>query len=109
MVLSQSQEKKMNDPHSTRQPLNVDSYFMGFSQNRYVKKDPNPRLFVEAKGAYYTNINGEKIFDGFSGLWCSVAGHCHPKIVAAVQHQAATLDYAPAFGFACPQVFELAE
>jgi len=82
---------------------------MGFSQNRYIKKNPRPRVFVEARGAYYTNIDGQRVFDGFSGLWCCVAGHCHPRIVAAVQRQASTLDYAPAFGFAAPQTFQLAE
>jgi beta-alanine--pyruvate transaminase len=89
--------------------LNVEPYFMGFSQNRYIKRNPRPRLFVEAKGAYYTNIDGKKVFDAFSGLWCCVAGHCHPKIVEAVQRQAAKLDYAPAFGFACPETFRLAD
>lgn len=95
-------------PHDL-QPLDVEAYFMGFSQNRWIKANPRPRLFVEAQGAYYTNIDGRKVLDGFAGLWCCLAGHCHPKIVAAVQQQAATLDYAPAFGFASPQVFRLAQ
>ena len=93
----------------TLQDLNVEPYFMGFSQNRYIKKNPHARLFVEANGTYYTNVDGKKIFDAFSGLWCCMAGHCHPRIVAAVQRQAARLDYAPAFGFASLEVFKLAE
>jgi len=42
-------------------------------------------------------------------LWCTNAGHCHPKIVAAVQNQAAELDYATAFNMSHPKAFELAE
>jgi len=49
------------------------------------------------------------VLDGIAGLWCTNAGHCHPKIVAAVQNQAAELDYATAFNMSHPKAFELAE
>ena len=48
------------------------------------------------------------MLDGTAGLWCSNAGHCRDPIVAAIQRQAAELDFAPAFQFATPQSFELA-
>ncbi len=41
-------------------------------------------------------------------MWCCNAGHNRDPIVAAIQRQAAELDYAPAFQFAHPQAFELA-
>jgi len=41
-------------------------------------------------------------------LWCCNAGHKRPKIVEAIQHQAAELDYAPAFQMGHPVAFELA-
>jgi len=58
---------------------------------------------------YYTTEDGKEILDGIAGLWCTNAGHCHPKIVAAVQNQVAELDYATAFNVSHPKAFELAE
>ena len=86
---------------------NLDAYWMPFTGNRYFKK--NPRMFKQASGMFYTSYDDEKILDGISGLWCCNAGHCHPKIVEAVQKQAATLDYATAFQIGHPTVFKMAE
>jgi beta-alanine--pyruvate transaminase len=44
-----------------------------------------------------------------AGLWCCNAGHGDPRVVEAIQRQAAEMDYAPAFNFAHPAAFELAE
>lgn len=87
--------------------LDLDAYWMPFTANREFKK--HPRLIVRGSGAYFEDIDGRQIFDGLSGLWCSGLGHCRPEITAAIQFQAATLDYAPAFQFSHPKAFELAE
>jgi beta-alanine--pyruvate transaminase len=84
----------------------LDAHWMPFSANRSFKADP--RLIVKAKGAYYTDSNGRKIFDGLSGLWCCGLGHGRPEITEAVSRQVAQLDYSPAFQFGHPQSFELA-
>jgi beta-alanine--pyruvate transaminase len=84
-----------------------DAYWMPFTANRAFKK--MPRLLVSAKGHYYTDDTGRQLLDGFSGLWTSGVGHCHPKIVAAVQAQVATLDYAMAFQMGHDKAFELAD
>lgn len=84
----------------------LDAHWMPFSANRQFKADP--RLIVEAKGAYFTDSDGRKIFDGLSGLWCSGLGHGRPEITEAVSRQIAKLDYSPAFQFAHPLSFELA-
>jgi beta-alanine--pyruvate transaminase len=57
---------------------------------------------------HYTTDDGRKILDGAAGLWCVNAGHGHPKIVAAIQQQAATMDYAPVFQMGHPKAFEAA-
>ena len=93
-------------PLSSPGASDLESYFMPFTSNRAFKK--NPRLFTAAKGMYYTTPDGRQVLDGLSGLWCCNAGHCHPKIVAAVQQQVATMDYAPAFQMGHPQQFEIA-
>jgi beta-alanine--pyruvate transaminase len=52
--------------------------------------------------------DGRKRRDGAAGLGCTNAGHNRAPIVAAIQKQAAELDYAPAFQFGYPKAFELA-
>ncbi len=89
------------------QNQNLESYWMPFTANRSFKA--SPRMVVSAQGHYYTAEDGSKILDAFSGLWTTGAGHCHPKIVEAVQKQAAKLDYSAAFQLGHPQAFELAE
>jgi beta-alanine--pyruvate transaminase len=84
----------------------LDAHWMPFTGNRDFKA--NPRLIVAAEGAYYTDADGRKIFDGLSGLWCSGLGHGRKEITEAVAKQVATLDYSPAFQFGHPLSFELA-
>ena len=86
---------------------NLEAYWMPFTGNRYFKS--HPMLLSGAEGMYYTTPEGDKILDAIAGLWCCNAGHCHPKIVAAIQQQAAELDYATSFQIGHPKVFELAE
>ena len=85
----------------------IDSYWMPFTANRDFKE--NPRIIVGAEGHYYQTEDGRRIYDAFSGLWTSGLGHCHPKIVEAVQKQVATLDYSLGFQSGSDKVFELAE
>jgi beta-alanine--pyruvate transaminase len=85
----------------------LDAFWMPTSGNRQFKKDP--RLMVGAQGCYYRDPQGRRIFDGLSGLWTCGLGHGNEAICAAVGEQVRTLDYAPAFQFAHPLSFRLAE
>jgi beta-alanine--pyruvate transaminase len=85
----------------------LDAYWMPFTSNRQFKKAP--RLLARSEGMYYWDDKGRQILDGVAGLWCVNAGHAQPKIVQAIQDQAATLDFAPPFQMAHPKAFELAE
>jgi beta-alanine--pyruvate transaminase len=84
----------------------LDAHWMPYTGNRQFKSDP--RLIVEASGAYFTDHEGRKVFDGLSGLWCSGLGHGRPEITEAVSRQIHKLDYSPAFQFGHPLSFELA-
>nr|WP_233259213.1 aspartate aminotransferase family protein [Rubrivivax albus] len=79
---------------------------MPFTANRQFKK--SPRLLAKASGMHYWDADGREILDGCAGLWCVNAGHTRPKIVAAIQAQAAELDFAPTFQMGHPLAFELA-
>ena len=48
------------------------------------------------------------MLDATAALWCCNAGHNREPIVAAIQRQAAELDFSPTFQFAHPLAFELA-
>ena len=85
----------------------LDAYWMPFTANRQFKKAP--RLLTRADGMYFTDDKGRQVLDGIAGLWCVNAGHNRPKIVEAIQKQAAELDFAPPFQMAHPKAFELAE
>jgi beta-alanine--pyruvate transaminase len=85
----------------------LDAYWMPFTANRQFKK--NPRLFVKAQGMHYWTDEGRQVLDAVAGLWCVNAGHNRPKIVQAIQQQAAEMDYAPPFQMAHPKAFELAD
>lgn len=86
---------------------NTDAYWMPYTANRDFKK--NPRIITGASGHHYTTADGSKVYDMFSGLWTSGVGHCHPKIVEAVQKQVASLDYCMSFQLSNDIAFELAE
>src|SRR5471032_3009924 len=87
-------------------PNDLEPYWMPFTPNRAFKK--RPRLVASAKDMHYITPDGRKLLDGSAGLWCTNAGHNREPIVAAIQAQAAEMDYAPPFQFAHPKAFELA-
>jgi len=83
------------------------AFWMPFTANRQFKKAP--RLLARAEGMYYWTPEGRQILDACSGLWCVNAGHGRPKIVQAIQRQAAEMDFAPTFQMGHPIAFEFAE
>jgi beta-alanine--pyruvate transaminase len=86
-------------------PNELEPYWLPFTPNRSFKK--RPRLFSGAKDMHYLTPDGRKVIDATSGLFCVNAGHGRESIVKAIQHAAATLDFAPPFQYAHPGVFEL--
>ena len=88
-------------------PQSMDAFWMPFTASRQFKSAP--RLLAKAKGMHYWTPEGRQILDGVAGLWCVNAGHARPKIVEAIQQQAADMDFAPPFNMAHPKSFELAE
>jgi beta-alanine--pyruvate transaminase len=89
--------------------LRTGAYWMPFTSNRYLKRNPRMRVLARAEGAYYTTVEGKRLFDCLSGLWCCPLGHAHPKIAEAVANQVRELDYSPAFQMGHPKIFSLAE
>ena len=87
-------------------PNDLQAWWMPFTANRSFKA--RPRLVARAEGMYYYTPDGRQVIDGSAGLWCCNAGHNREPIVRAIQAEAATLDFAPAFQFGHPKPFALA-
>src|ERR1700728_2042111 len=86
-------------------PNDLAAFWMPFTPNRAFKK--RPRMISRSKDMHYYTPDGRAILDGTAALWCCNAGHNRPSIVAAIQRQAAELDFAPTFQFAHPLAFQL--
>ncbi|MGW7262708.1 aminotransferase class III-fold pyridoxal phosphate-dependent enzyme [Streptomyces sp. NPDC054842] len=58
----------------------------------------DPLAVAGAEGSYFWDYDGKRYLDFTSGLVFTNIGYQHPKVVAAIQEQAATLStFAPAF------------
>ncbi len=58
-----------------------------------VQSQVQPLTAVKAEGVYFWDADGKRYLDFSSQLMNVNAGHSHPKIVAAIQEQAARLAY----------------
>jgi beta-alanine--pyruvate transaminase len=97
----------MQAAEATGSRFAMDAHWMPFTANRQFKKAP--RLLAKASGMHYWDADGREVLDAVAGLWCVNAGHNRPRIVKAIQEQAAEMDFAPAFQMGHPKSFELAE
>jgi len=68
--------KKARDQHVPRGPFNVTNLFA-----------------AKAKNAVITDVEGREYIDFAAGIGVMAVGHCHPKVVAAVQDQAAKFSH----------------
>jgi taurine--2-oxoglutarate transaminase len=66
-----------------------------FEWSPQTKVDPIP--VARAEGVYFWTPEGKRFLDFNSQLMCTNVGHSHPKVVKAIQEQAATLAYANPF------------
>jgi taurine--2-oxoglutarate transaminase len=77
-----------------------------FSWSAQDAVDPIP--FVRGKGVYFWDADGKRYFDLNSQSMCVNIGHGNPRVIAAIQAQAAALAYAGP-GMATPVRAELGE
>lgn len=62
----------MTSNQNTAGGIDMSAYWLPFTPNRYFQH--HPKIMRSAKGAYYFDDHGRKLFDGLSGLWCSPLG-----------------------------------
>ena len=97
----------MTDPGDLHRVLNLEHYWMPFTDNRRFKA--KPKLVTAAQDMYFTTAEGRQVLDGLATLWCVNAGHARPRIVEAIRRQAGELDFAASFSVGHPLAFRLAE
>lgn len=62
-----------------------------------------PLTLTRGRGAYVWDEEGNKYLDALAGIAVNSLGHCHPKVVEAVQQQAAQLMHISNFYYSKPQ------
>jgi adenosylmethionine-8-amino-7-oxononanoate aminotransferase len=78
---------------TTRQEQLLKRTFLDFMQTSEVVKAP---LIIErAEGLYYWDVAGKRYFDAIGGIYVSVLGHGHPRLMAAMQQQMEKMTFAP--------------
>lgn len=54
----------------------------------------NPMVIVSGEGSWLTDMDGNRYFDGMSGMWCVNVGHGRVEIAEAAAEQMKTVAYA---------------
>ncbi|HMP76449.1 MAG TPA: adenosylmethionine--8-amino-7-oxononanoate transaminase [Kiritimatiellia bacterium] len=65
-------------------------------------------IIVRGEGIYLIDDAGRRYVDAISSWWCAALGHGHPRLVAAIQRQAAELQHSILANLTHPQAAELA-
>lgn len=67
-----------------------------------------PLLIERAEGCTLIDVEGRRLIDGVSSLWCNVHGHRHPRIDAAIRRQLEQVAHVTLLGLAHPTTVRLA-
>ncbi len=69
---------------------------------------PDPFMVVEGKGQYLFDETGRRYLDLFAGIVTVSCGHCHPKVLKAIQEQSERIQHTTTI-YLNPQVGEYAK
>ncbi len=87
--------------------LDRDHLWHPFTQQRAWCEE-EPLLIERGEGSYLIDDRGQRYLDGVSSLWCTVHGHRHPGIDAAVTDQLGKVAHSTMLGLSHPGATELA-
>src|SRR5689334_10358114 len=68
-----------------------------------------PLVADHGEGATVTDVDGNRFLDFTAGIAVNATGHCHPKVVKAVQEQAGRLTHMSGTDFYYESMVQLAE
>jgi putrescine aminotransferase len=81
------------------QDLDRQHYLHQFTDHKNLGEKKS-RIIARAEGIYIYDVEGNRILDGMSGLWCVNVGYGRQEIVAAAERQLSELPYYNSF-FQC--------
>ncbi|OFW10540.1 MAG: 4-aminobutyrate aminotransferase [Acidobacteria bacterium RIFCSPLOWO2_02_FULL_59_13] len=84
--------------------LEQDRQFISPSYTR-----PYPLVARKGRGAIIEDVDGNRFLDFSAGIAVVATGHCHPKVVRAIQKQAAELIHMSGTDFYYPSLARLAQ
>jgi adenosylmethionine-8-amino-7-oxononanoate aminotransferase len=65
-------------------------------------------IIDSAQGCWLTDVEGRRILDGASSMWCNVHGHRHPRIDHAIRQQLDRVAHVTNLGMSHPVTIDLA-
>lgn len=77
----------------------------GFTQ----KAEYEPLIIDSAEGCTLIDVDGRRLLDGVSSLWCNVHGHRHPRIDAAIRAQLDKIAHCTSLGSSNTTTIELSK
>lgn len=81
-----------------------------FTQMRdWCAPEHDPLVITAGRGSVLVDSEGREYLDGNSSIWTNIHGHSHPKIVRAIQEQAAKLAHCSFLGSTNEPAIRLAE
>jgi adenosylmethionine-8-amino-7-oxononanoate aminotransferase len=106
--LSPRQEDALSRPTAPRvdqlRDWDLAHHWHGFTQMAAYE----PLIIHRAQGCWLETVDGRRLLDGCSSLWCNVHGHNHPRINAAIVEQLHRVAHVTTLGMACDTTVELA-
>jgi len=84
MTITNSKDPKTTNKNTAY--LDLDKQYVNPVLDRYF-----PIVAERGQGSYLYDLNGDRYLDFTCGIAVTATGHCHPKVVEAIQKQAAQL------------------
>lgn len=82
-----------------------DHYWHSFTQ----MQEYHPLVIERAEGVWLHTVDGRRLLDAASSMWCNVHGHNHPAINAAVAEQLGRVAHCTSLGMGCDTTIRLAK
>ncbi len=85
------------------QKVDQENYWHAFTQ----MADYQPLIIERAEGVWLYDVQGRKLLDAASSMWCNVHGHRHPVIDQAIRDQLDKVAHVTSLGMSNPTTIEL--
>ena len=85
--------------------IDRDHYWHSFTQ----MQEYEPLVVARGDGVWLETVDGRRVLDGASSMWCNVHGHNHPAINAAIRDQLDRIAHPTSLGMGCDTTIRLAK